>query len=388
MMLFRRFKRLLLVMKVFARFLLHGKANKLSKKLDKVLVVQTSKLGDMVCTTPVFQAIKEKYPYARVYVLGNPVNQELLEGLEFIDEYIPFTSNDAELIKIIRDKHFDAGLLVTPNAKILASLYLAGIPLIIAPQVQNGYSPYETLSYKIMSRFIIRMPHVMGNYAPREYLRLLEPLGIFSTDTKKYLDYSTNAKIFIEDFMKKESMRGASDFIIVISPSAGNRVKLWPAERFAQVADYLYAQYHATILIIGSAGDRDIVSSMLWSLDQKTKVIDTTGRLTLDQLKALIAKSNMLIAVDSGPIYIAEAFEVPTIDIIGPINELEQPPISNTHRIVKWDGRKHPELFVMNARVYDEAEARKQIESISVENVVRVFDDLYSFLDVKKSTAQ
>ena len=35
---------------------------------------------------------------------------------------------------------------------------------------------------------------------------------------------------------------------------------------------------------------------------------------------------HLFISVDTGPIYIAEAFNVPTVDIVGPVDENVQPP--------------------------------------------------------------
>ncbi len=80
------------------------------------------------------------------------------------------------------------------------------------------------------------------------------------------------------------------------------------------------------------------------------------------------------ISVDTGPIYIAEAFGIPTIDIVGPMDENEQPPRGPMHRIVRTDAA--PVIHIMNSRVYDAAKARKAIEDITVDMVVREFDTM------------
>ena len=46
------------------------------------------------------------------------------------------------------------------------------------------------------------IPHKMRHYAPREYLRLLEPIGIFTEDTTKHLSFSSEAKNSIERFLE------------------------------------------------------------------------------------------------------------------------------------------------------------------------------------------
>src|SRR3989338_9471272 len=76
-----------------ARFMIFGKANKKIKSPKKIAIMQTAKLGDMVCTTPMFRAAKEKYPEVKVFAIGNEINREVLEGNPDVDEYIVWKNN-------------------------------------------------------------------------------------------------------------------------------------------------------------------------------------------------------------------------------------------------------------------------------------------------------
>jgi len=352
-----------------------GGADKTTENPGKVLVVQMAKLGDMVCATPVFSAIKKKYPQCKVYVLGNRINKELLEGSKDVDGYIVF-EGFGDALKKIRKEKFDFGCVLVPDFIGLAVLYLSGIPLISAPAVENGYSPYETWQYKILRNFVVAKPHKMGSYAPREYLRLLEPIGVFTDVTQKHLVFSGEAEAKVDKFFSENCVQADSDLIVGISPSAGNKIKYWGAEKFAKLADHIYEKYNAKIIIIGGGRDKEEVEKMINSLDKKTKTINASGVFNIDELKALVSKLSVFIGVDTGPIYIAEAFGVPTIDIVGPMDEREQPPIGETHRAVYLKDRKSPELHIMNARVYNEKEARRQVDEISVEMVANEFDNL------------
>ena len=66
---------------------------------------------------------------------------------------------------------------------------------------------------------------------------------------------------------------------------------------------------------------------------------------------------------------------MPTIDITGPMDENEQPPVGRFHKVVVPD-RKKPELHVLNARVYNEKEALGQTLSISIQDVLKEVDKL------------
>jgi ADP-heptose:LPS heptosyltransferase len=108
-------------------------------------------------------------------------------------------------------------------------------------------------------------------------------------------------------------------------------------------------------------------------------VIDSSGT-SLDELKAVIARMDVFIAVDSGPIYIAYAFDVPTVDIIGAVDENEQPPLSSSNLQVIAPNRGRPQLRVMDARSYDTKEARRQIDEITVEMAFQVLERLIDMI--------
>ena len=338
----------------------------------KVLIIQLAKLGDMVCTTPMFRAVKKTYPEARITVVGNVVNKELLAGNRDVDEYIVWDKKyPFSILNDIKKGKFDFGCVTAPGFDALSLILLANIPMISAPRIENGWSPYETRSYRLLRKLVIAKPHRMRSYAPREYLKLLEPIGVFTDDTKKHLYYSEKAAESVSVFID------GVDFPVGISPSAGNRIKQWPAEKFSSVADHLSDKHKATVVIIGGPNDNEEANVMFNHLGHDTRVINLVGRLNIEETKAFISKLKLFISADTGPIYIAEAFGVPTIDIVGPVDENEQPPISRFHKVIV-PSRKGPELFVMNARVYDTEEAKRQAKCTPVSIVNNEIDLLIS----------
>ena len=369
-------KTLFLLVLCLARFVIFGKAKAKKREIKKVLIFQGAKLGDMVCTTPMFRAIKKKYPTSTVIVVGNAVNEKLLDHNPDVDRYIIYDEKSIfTTFKKVKKEEVDAGCVTGPSFLTLAILYLAGIPLVVAPVVKNGWSPWETKSYKILSRFVYTEPHHMGKYAPREYLRLLEPMDIFTDDTKKHLNYSEEAGKKAEVFLQHNSIL-KEDLVVGLLPSAGNRIKEWPTERFARVADHLIEKYKAKVVCIGGPNDSEKVQSVLKNVKHSDVVINTQGQFNIDEIKALVSRLSLFISVDTGPIYIAEAFNIPTVDITGPIDEREQPPQGPLHRNVIPPKREKPELSVLNARMYNKAEALRQLKSITVSAVITETDEL------------
>lgn len=332
-------------------------------------------MGDMVCTTPMFRAVKEKYPKCTLIVIGNEINKHLLEYNSDVDGYIIHRDESIfSTIKKIKKESPNFGCIAGPGFLNLAILYLAGIPLIAAPEIKNGQCPLETKNYKILRSLVRARPHHMGQYAPREYLRLLEVIDIHTENTKKYLAFSKKADVIATKFLEKRSIR-QDDFLVGISPTAGNKIKEWPVNRFAEVADYIIDKYNARILLFGGPQDTDVVEGMMSHIKNSRSVINAQGVFNLDEFKAMMSILKLFISVDTGPIYVAEAFGIPTIDIVGPMDEREQPPVGKVHKVVVAP-REVAQLHIMNARLYDREEARRQVDAIMTKDVFAAIDDI------------
>lgn len=378
-----RISRLFVLILCFLFFPLRGKANKKQSNYHNILIIPPGKLGDVVCVTPVFFAIRQKFPKTKIFILGNNTKKAVLKDSNLVDIYLDDEGFVKNILKIRRAK-IDFACVNSFDFMKLAELYLSGIPFISAPVVVNNNITQETKPYKLLIKLVAHKNFILGDYIPRQYLYLIEPLGIFSDNTKKHLGFSKDAEKRISRFFKDRNLNLKKDFIIGISPSAGNKDKTWKAEKFAKIADYLYQKYNAKIIIIGGQGDIKETKEMTEYINKSTFFVDTTGAFNIDILKGLVSKLDLFIGVDTGPIYISEAFNVPTIDIVGPINENEQPPIGKFHKIVKWEDRKQPAINILDARNYDYEEVRRQTDNITVNMVIKKIDELIQFLSYIK----
>jgi heptosyltransferase II len=365
-----RFSNLVFLLRCLGRFVLQGRATRLPTHPKTLVIVQFGKLGDIVCTTPMFRAVKQTFPHTRVLVVGDKVGKQVLAGNHDVDRYIVCGTDIAEALAELKKEAPEVGITTGPSSRAFALLYLAGIPCVVGPRVE-GVKSSEGRLYRLLRGLGVQVPHRMGHYAPREYLRLLEPLGVHAQDTQKHLAISPEAKDKVEEFWHRQGLVGQR--VVGISPSAGNKIKQWPPERFAAVAAHVHHK-GAKVLLIAGPGDTEEVEAMHAAL--KVPVIDAAGAFSIEELKAAVARLSVFVSVDTGPIYIAEALGVPTVDIVGPVDEREQPPIGERHVVVVPPSRIRPELYVMNPYHYDRAEALRQVESITVEAVNAAIDTL------------
>lgn len=358
-----------------------GTAKGSLKDPQNVIIIQPAQLGDMVCTTPMFRAIKKQYPHCKVTVAGKPVGKLVLEGNKDVDEYIVWSEDLSAMAALFRERKFDFGCMTSPSFHALAALFFGNVRVIAAPTVTNGWTPYEIKPYKLL-RFLVNIKtHRMRSYAPGEYLKLLEPINIHTHETKKFVYYTKAAGERADEILK--GIPQSKGLLVGIVTGAGNKIKQWPPERFAEVADYLIEKHNARVVIIGGRDNINETKAMLGALRHADAVLDTTAALTLEELKALVDRLDMMISVDTGPVFFAEAQGIPTIDIAGNIDENEQAPNDGKmHLVVVPKDRKGPVVMTMNAHVIDFDEALRQINAISAEMVIEVAETLIGRIKV------
>lgn len=360
--------------------LFRGKATTISPSLKRVgTIYLTGNVGDMIFCTPIFRALKNAKPETEMYVVGRKQNADTLRYSPDVYKYIECPNSVLQLWKIIRALKLDYAYILNPSVLELAILYLANVKAIAtfsAPVVDA-----ETMTYRILKRLCIQVPFTAGENFAHENLKLIVPLGIISSDTRKHLFYSDDAKKSVAQFFGEHQVHPEIDLVIALAPGAGTKVKQWPADRFAKLADHLHQKHHAPLFIVGGPGDKEEFLLMSQALAKETRIVSCLHH-TIDELKAFMAQIDIVIANDSAPIYIAEAFDKATVTIVGPTDENEHPPKGPLHRVVKSSERGVPSLGSRISTHQSELleDARTQIEKVTVAQVIVTVDELTSLL--------
>jgi ADP-heptose:LPS heptosyltransferase len=327
----------------------------------------TGNLGDMVCATPVFRAIKNTYPSARVIVVGTPKNAALLEGHPDVDVYIPATSFRAALRALIRERP-DYGIAVN------ASVTEVGLLLLSDAEVVSFIHARVGAAFRLLSRLIATVPYHEGEYVPRQNLRLLQPLGITAEDTTKSLMVMPEARRTVQSALARAGIEPGIP-LIVVAPGAGQAYREWPPERFAALARTVRERYGAMIAMTGIRGE-PACDSFLKAADG-LPVFDARGQ-SIAELKALLSLAALVIANDSGPLYIAEALGIPTLAIAGIADPAEHLPRGPHHRaVLPRESGALVHAATSDPALVDSTLARRRLASISVDDAATALDDLW-----------
>lgn len=124
--------------------------------------------------------------------------------------------------------------------------------------------------------------------------------------------------------------------LVGVHASGGRAIKQWPPERFADVAARLADARGAAIVATGAPGDRTLVSGLQNALAPRL-VIDasTTGGLLVSA--AVLARLDVLVTGDTGPMHLASAVGTPVVGVFGPSDPARYATRGSFDRVVRID---------------------------------------------------
>lgn len=332
-----------------------------------LLMPHLTRIGDLVCATPIFAAIKQKYPESHLAVLIAGRLEPLLKNHPHVDEIIIYRHYDFwGTIKKIREKEFNWSFSLSGTAVSSVIAFLGFIPNRV--KITRRPRPVSEFLTDWLSGYQVRYEH--HKFLLDYDLKLLEFIGIKNPSSRKVLGLCQNGEVRADKYFKENNL-STDGFIVGISIGAGNKIKEWGDDKFKELAERLIERYKAKIILIGSKSQEARIKRIFG------KNIFYATDYALGDLPSLIKRLKLFISVDTGPIYIAHAVGTPLIDIIGPVDPNEQPP--NDERSIQVLPPLHikPTSFVFKKPGKPE-EHKKAIESISVEDVFAAVDKLFN----------
>jgi lipopolysaccharide heptosyltransferase II len=125
--------------------------------------------------------------------------------------------------------------------------------------------------------------------------------------------------------------------LVGVHPCGGRPIKQWDADRFGDVAARLARERHATIVLTGADADRPIADAVRAALPPGAPLVDLVGRADLERLAAVLARLDLLVTGDTGPMHLASAVGTPVVAIFGPSDPARYAPLGSPARIVRID---------------------------------------------------
>ena len=125
--------------------------------------------------------------------------------------------------------------------------------------------------------------------------------------------------------------------IVGLQPAAGRKVKEWDPVRFAEAGAELARSRGVSIMLIGSAHDKDALKAVKAAWPSDVPLLELPVDTDLVGLAAMLERLALLITGDTGPMHLAAAIGTPIVAVFGPSLPSRYAPLSARSTVVRID---------------------------------------------------
>lgn len=288
----------------------------------RIAVLRANAIGDFVFALPALAALRSAYPQAQIVLLARawharflaarpgPVDRVVvLPGIPgvTVPADAPADPAAAECVDTLRAAHFDlalqwhgGGRYSNPLVLRLGAGVSAGLRSAGAAALDRNL---EYLSWR------------------NERLRLLEAAALVGAP----------ATVLAPSLAVTPADRAAAAAVLppgaralaVLQPGATDPRRRWPVPAFAEVGDWLVRQGF-DVAINGSAEEAALVRSVQQAMREPAHIVTPD----LGALAGLLERAALVVASDTGPLYLAEAIGTATVAIYWCGNALVSGPLT------------------------------------------------------------
>jgi len=316
----------------------------------KFLVIRRDNIGDLVHTTPVFRALRERFPGARIDAFVNSYNAPILEGHPDLDAVHAYTKGKhregrspgwlarfAQLLRLRRER-YDHVLVPTPGIHVRQIRTARFIkPAHITAFVPPGWKLFgvdQGVEYASGSS----SHHVELTY------RILEPFGISGAPPAPPLPFTPETRA-----------RGAAP-TIAVHVSARKPSSRWPEERYAPLMRSLHERHGAAFRLFWAPGAEDDPRHP-GDDGKAARILEAAHGLPVEpvetrQLRSLVSGlsgCDAIVCSDGGAMHIAAAMGLPVVCFFGDSDAQRWRPWGVPYRLLQPESRDVADVQVAAA---------------------------------------
>jgi ADP-heptose:LPS heptosyltransferase len=280
-----------------------GNENRTSKK---ILIISLDYIGDYIMRTiPAIRAIKRKFPDSSITIMAGSWTENLILSNPHVERTIVYDPRWLDR----SDKIWGFFKKMT----VLNSVRKERFDIIVHVRGSLGTA---ALCIVKQSNLIINSKELLTDAM----------VGEFKKNRSDLIRITDEERLSAKKLLIKEGV-DISKRIISIYPGANSAVKRWDAAKWAKLCDALIERYDAALIICGSQNDVRLAGEIAGGM--RRRAINITGKTTLLQLAAIIDRSGLCIAIDSGPMHIAGFFGAPLVALFGPNDPKDCAPLTD-----------------------------------------------------------
>lgn len=310
-----------------------------------ILIVKTSAIGDVIHTLPALNALRRKYPEARIDWLVEEAAADLVIGHKALDTVLVSRRKTwvrdlkqgkvlaawrgfSEFVKSLRDTEYD--LLIDFQGLLKSGIFVG----LARAKRKVGFGKgmeHAECSYIFLNEPI--PPVNMDQHAAIRELLLLKAIGVESEEVVFDLPIGQEQREKVAQLLASEGIDPVKP-LVAINPMTTWKTKHWRNERFARVADQLLDR---GVSVVFSGGSQDVQGIEGIRGAMAGKAASLAGKTTLKELAALYERVAVLITTDTGPMHLAAAAGTPVVALFGPTAPWRTGPFGSGHKILRTD---------------------------------------------------
>ena len=331
-------------------------------------LLRLSALGDVTHVVPLVRTLQAARPDTPIHWIIDKAGHKLLDGLPGVTFHAYDKKSGMAGVKELR-RHLPPGrfeALLQMQVAFRANLLSAFIPA----ERRIGYD--RSRSKDLHGLFINeRIPDRPGIHVLDAIGSFCEPLGLRQTEVSWDLAVPPSAFEWAAAQWQDDGRP-----VLMISPCSSHVRRNWYAGRYAAVANHAVQRGWRVVLCGGrSELERHMADAIQAQL--QTPALDLVGKDTLKQLPALLARANLVMTPDSGPMHIANAMGTKVLGLHAASNPDRSGPYSDRRYCVdRYDdaARKYLAKQATDLKWGTKIEFDDVMELITVEDGIAAFE--------------
>ncbi|MEQ8359088.1 MAG: glycosyltransferase family 9 protein [Cytophagales bacterium] len=338
----------------------------MQKDLNRILIIQTAFIGDVILATPLIEALSEKFPDAKIDFILRKGNENLLRNHPKLNALIVWDKKRKyqslfEIIKSVNKKgKYD--LLINLQRFFSTGLMSA----LIHADFKIGFDK-NPLSFFMGAT----IKHEIGNsrHEVQRNLKLLVPLGITDTDQFK-----------VRLYPGKDDQEKVKDYLnesyITISPASVWYTKQLTKEKWIELIDSLPGEI--SIYLLGGPDDLQICNEIKSKVNRRN-IVSFAGQTSFLQTAVLMKHAVLNYTNDSAPMHIASSQNAKTCAVFcSTVPEFGFGPLSEFNRIVQVNGLECKPCGLHGFRACPKGHFRCA-KDLEIKNLLNAYYDALNF---------
>ncbi len=308
----------------------------------RILVIKLRHHGDILLTTPVINALHERYPIANIDVLLYKETRPLLEAhpainrLFFVDRQWKkegirrHLGHGLRLLRAIQRQEYDLIINLADQWSSAILTLLSKAPV----RIGFNYQKRQHLLWRRAHTQRVETERFPQLHTVEQNMLALKPLNIANKRARLSMHYHQSDWHYTRRILDE---RGISRPYVVIQPTSRWIFKCWDDDKVARLLKELSCGDCQLILTAAPDSKELEMITNICRLTKDSRVFSLAGQLSLTQLAALIDHAALFIGVDSAPMHIAAALGTPCIALFGPSRLIQWRPWGENNLII-WAG--------------------------------------------------